>query len=153
MKMSKRICLIFLRNDCIAPFQMQQYVLRTVISTWECVLHVSCRVHQCRNVTGRLRLRKRWILHFNLTHASCHHDICCLFLAHLPYLLDYSAIDIQSLILFVRFHLSPSGDSFHLWPNSCYLCSYRVQQQSAKKHLFVTRSLSVYQLYSSIHNW
>lgn len=32
MKMSNRICVILLRNDCIVPFQMQQLGLRAVIS-------------------------------------------------------------------------------------------------------------------------
>ena len=66
MKMSNRICLIFLRNDCIAPFQMQQRVLRTVISHQSvcalCLYNMqadSSGLHQRRNVTDFSRLSRK----------------------------------------------------------------------------------------------
>lgn len=47
MKMSRRICSILLRNDSIVPFQMQQLVLRAVISPQKtfvlCVLRLKWR--------------------------------------------------------------------------------------------------------------
>lgn len=57
MKTSRRICLILLRNDSIVPFQMQQLVLRAVISPQQ-----ACMLRVLRSYSGEVQ--KCWgLLH------------------------------------------------------------------------------------------